>query len=92
MAVPHFIAVAAMLVATTAFDRARAEEAPTPETVVTATRVERQVFETPQAITVLGDRAVDEANVSATPDLFRYAEGVYVQKTNQAAARPSSAA
>lgn len=56
--------------------------ADTSETTVTATRIERELFETPQAVTVIDDRAVEEANVSATPDLFRYAEGVYLQKTN----------
>lgn len=59
-----------------------------PETVVTATRVERQVFETPQAVTILDDQDVEEANTAATPDLLKYAEGVYVQKTNLGGGAP----
>jgi TonB-dependent heme/hemoglobin receptor len=65
-----------------------AEPGATPEMVVTATRVEREVFNTPQAVTILGDRDIQEANTAATPDLFKYAEGVYVQKTNLGGGSP----
>lgn len=59
-----------------------------PEMVVTSTRVERDVFNTPQAITVINDKQIEEANVTATPDLFRFAEGVYIQKTNLGGGAP----
>ena len=44
---------------------------------MTLTRVEPELFETPQAVTVIDSQEIDEANVSETPALFRYAEGVY---------------
>lgn len=59
-----------------------------PEMVITATRVERALFDTPQAVSVLDDEAVEQANVEATPDFFRHAEGVYVQKTNLGGGSP----
>ena len=77
------ILLAAITMVTTA-----AAETSVPETVVTATRVERQVFETPQAVTVIGDQAIDEANAGDTPDFFTYAKGVYMQRTNQGGGSP----
>ncbi len=71
--------------------RAQESESPeprAPEIVVTATRVERELFETPQAVTVIDDEQVREANATATPDLFTYAEGVYIQKTNLGGGSP----
>jgi TonB-dependent heme/hemoglobin receptor len=59
-----------------------------PELVITATRIERNIFDTPRAVTVLNRPAIEAANVSSTPDLFRYAEGVYMQKTNQGGGSP----
>ena len=59
-----------------------------PEMVVTSTRVERDVFNTPQAVTVINDKQIEEANVTTTPDLFRNAEGVYIQKTNLGGGSP----
>lgn len=59
-----------------------------PEMVVTATRVEREVFNTPQAVTVLDDLAVQEANAGATPDLLAGAAGVLIQKTNPGGGSP----
>ncbi|ESS72088.1 colicin I receptor [Methyloglobulus morosus KoM1] len=59
-----------------------------PEVVVTSTRIEREVFNTPQAVTIINDKQIDEANVTATPDLFRNAEGVYIQKTNLGGGSP----
>jgi hemoglobin/transferrin/lactoferrin receptor protein len=61
---------------------------PLSDLVVTATRIERSVFDTPHAVTVLDRQAIEDANVSSTPDLFRYAEGVYMQKTNQGGGSP----
>lgn len=60
----------------------------TPEMVVTATRVEREVFNTPQAVTILDDQDVQDANTAATPDLFKYAKGVSMQKTNLGGGSP----
>lgn len=59
-----------------------------PELVITSTRVEREVFNTPQAVTIINDKQIDEANVTATPDLFRNAEGIYIQKTNLGGGSP----
>lgn len=59
-----------------------------PELVITSTRVEREVFNTPQAITVINDAQIEQANVTSTPDLFRNAEGVYIQKTNLGGGAP----
>lgn len=59
-----------------------------PSVVVTATRAERSPFDTPQAITVIDAQDVQELSVAATPDLFRYAEAVYMQKTNLGGGSP----
>jgi hemoglobin/transferrin/lactoferrin receptor protein len=59
-----------------------------PEVVVTATRVERELFNTPQAATLIDQEEVEEANVPSTPDLFNYATGVYIQKTNLGGGSP----
>jgi hemoglobin/transferrin/lactoferrin receptor protein len=56
--------------------------------VVTATRSERESFDIPQAVTLLDSQQIEEANVSATPDLFQFAEGVYIQKTNLGGGSP----
>lgn len=64
------------------------DTAPIPEVVITATRIEREVFETPQGVTVIGDEAVAQANVPSTPDLFQFAQGVYMQKTNLGGGSP----
>lgn len=61
---------------------------PAPEMVVTATRVEREVFNTPQAVTVLDDLAVEQANAGTTPDLLSGTEGVLIQKTNPGGGSP----
>lgn len=59
-----------------------------PEVVVTATRVERQLFETPHAVSVVGDRDVSESNTSRTPDILSGTEGVLIQKTNVGGGAP----
>lgn len=59
-----------------------------PQIAVTAIRTEREVVETPQAITVIDKRELRRANVSRTPDLLRYAEGVYVQNSNLGGGSP----
>ena len=56
--------------------------------LVTAGRVERQLFETPQAVSVLDDEAVEQANAATTPDLLRGVEGVLIQKTNPGGGSP----
>ncbi|MHB1187042.1 TonB-dependent receptor plug domain-containing protein [Thiobacillus sp.] len=65
-----------------------ADNEPAPEMVVTATRVEREVFNTPQAVTVLDDLAVQQANAGTTPDILSGAEGVLIQKTNTGGGSP----
>jgi len=56
--------------------------------VITATRIERQLFNTPQAITVITDKDIEESNVATTPDILSTADGVYVQKTNLGGGAP----
>lgn len=58
------------------------------EMVVTATRVERQVFETPQAVTIIDDQAVAESGASKTPDILTGTEGLLIQKTNAGGGSP----
>ncbi|MDA8260403.1 MAG: TonB-dependent receptor plug domain-containing protein, partial [Betaproteobacteria bacterium] len=65
-----------------------ADNAPIPEMVVTAARVEREVFDTPQAVTVLDDLAVQQSNAGTTPDILSGAEGVLIQKTNPGGGSP----
>jgi outer membrane cobalamin receptor len=65
-----------------------ADNEPTPEMVVTATRVEREVFNTPQAVTVLDDLAVEQANTGTTPDILSGTTGVLIQKTNSGGGSP----
>lgn len=65
-----------------------AETEPAPEMVITATRVEREVFNTPQAVTVVDDLAVEQANAGTTPDILTGVEGVLVQKTNAGGGSP----
>lgn len=61
---------------------------PEPEMVITATRVEREVFNTPQAVTVLDDQDVEEANAATVPDILSGAAGVLIQKTNPGGGSP----
>lgn len=65
-----------------------ADNESTPEMVITATRVEREVFNTPQAVTVLDDLAVEQANAGTTPDILSGATGVLIQKTNPGGGSP----
>ena len=64
-----------------------AEEA-LPELVVTATRVERELFNTPQAVTLIDPLEIEQTNAPSTPDLFDFATGVYIQKTNLGGGSP----
>ncbi|MGH8625299.1 MAG: TonB-dependent receptor plug domain-containing protein [Gammaproteobacteria bacterium] len=59
-----------------------------PKLVVTATRSERQPFDTPQAVSIISEEEIERLNQFATPDLFRYAEGVYVQRSNLGGGSP----
>ena len=61
---------------------------PEPEMVITATRVERQVFETPHAVSILDDQAVAESNAAKTPDFLTGTTGVLIQKTNAGGGSP----
>ena len=59
-----------------------------PQMVITATRSERQPFNTPQAVSIISEEAIERSNQFATPDLFRYAEGVYIQRSNLGGGSP----
>jgi outer membrane receptor protein involved in Fe transport len=59
-----------------------------PDIGITATRSERESFEIPHTVTLLDSPQVEQANVTATPDLFDFAEGVYIQKTNLGGGSP----
>ena len=65
-----------------------ADNDPVPEMVVTATRIERQIFNTPQAVTLLDDLVVEQANAGTTPDILSGATGVLIQKTNPGGGSP----
>ena len=65
-----------------------ADNEPEPEMVITATRVEREVFNTPQAVTVLDDQDVEEANAATVPDILSGTAGVLIQKTNPGGGSP----
>lgn len=64
------------------------DNGPVPEMVVTATRIERQIFNTPQAVTLLDDLAVEQANAGTTPDILSGVTGVLIQKTNPGGGSP----
>ncbi|MBA3732512.1 MAG: TonB-dependent receptor plug domain-containing protein, partial [Gammaproteobacteria bacterium] len=59
-----------------------------PQITVTAARVMRSDFDTPRATTVIGQKEIQRANTSRTPDLLRYAQGVYIQNTNLGGGSP----
>lgn len=59
-----------------------------PEMVITATRVEREVFNTPQAVTVLDDQTVEESNAATVPDILSGTTGLLIQKTNPGGGSP----
>lgn len=59
-----------------------------PDLVVTATRVERELFDTPQAVTLIDSLEIEQSNATSTPDLFDFATGVYIQKTNLGGGSP----
>lgn len=65
-----------------------AQDADGAEMVVTATGIERQVFETPHAVSVLDDQTVAESGMAKTPDILAGTEGVLVQKTNAGGGSP----
>jgi hemoglobin/transferrin/lactoferrin receptor protein len=59
-----------------------------PQMVITATRSERQPFNTPQAVSIISEEEIERLNQFATPDLFRYAQGVYIQHSNLGGGSP----
>lgn len=67
---------------------ALAQDAAIGEMVVTATGIERQVFETPHAVSVLDDKTIDESGMAKTPDILSGVEGILVQKTNAGGGSP----
>ena len=52
------------------------------QVVVTATRGERSTFDTPQAVNVIGSRAIADGNVTTTPDALAGQAGILIQKSN----------
>lgn len=67
---------------------ASAQDAAIGEMVVTATGIERQVFETPHAVSVLDDKTIDESGMAKTPDILSGIEGILMQKTNAGGGSP----
>lgn len=65
-----------------------AQDADVGEMVVTATGIERQVFETPHPVSVLNDQTIAESGSAKTPDILSGAEGILVQKTNAGGGSP----
>ncbi|MBI3249916.1 MAG: TonB-dependent receptor [Deltaproteobacteria bacterium] len=59
-----------------------------PEMTVTATREERPLLETPQAVTTIEPEEVARQTPSVLPDLLRGATGVFVQQTTPGQAAP----
>ncbi len=72
--------IAAALAAHPAVNSAYAQNAELrlPEIGVTATRAEREVFKTPQAINVIANREVIESNAAATPDILQGEAGILI--------------
>ncbi|MBA2351490.1 MAG: TonB-dependent receptor plug domain-containing protein [Burkholderiales bacterium] len=82
--------IAAALAAHPAVNSAYAQNAELrlPEIGVTATRAEREVFKTPQAINVITNREVIESNAAATPDILQGEAGILIQKSNTGGGSP----
>lgn len=58
------------------------------EMVVTATRVEEQIFSIPQAVTRMDRREIEEGIYRGTPDALAQQPGIMVQKTAQGQGSP----
>lgn len=58
------------------------------EFVITARRIETNDFSSPEAITVLNSRQLDQEAARSTPEALMGATGVYVQKTNHGGGSP----
>lgn len=58
------------------------------EVAVTATRVEKKIFETPNAISVVNQEEITRENPKMTPDLLRDTAGVFAQKTTHGQGSP----
>ncbi|MBC7944870.1 MAG: TonB-dependent receptor, partial [Burkholderiales bacterium] len=59
-----------------------------PETVVTATRTERELFETPQSVNVITHQEVIDSNAATTPDVLIGQAGILIQKSNTGGGSP----
>jgi outer membrane receptor protein involved in Fe transport len=57
--------------------------------VVTAQRAERDAFEVPEAVSALGPLELSERPLRSTPEALIGVPGVWMQKTNHGAGRPS---
>ncbi len=77
---------ASWLTATAAY--AAADVIVLPSVVVTATRGEREAFETPQAVNVITNRAVLESNAATAPDILLGQQGILMQKSNTGGGSP----
>jgi len=58
------------------------------EIAVTATRVEKDIFQTPNAISVADQKQIERMNAQTTPLILRETEGVFVQKTTHGQGSP----
>lgn len=58
------------------------------EFVITARRIETNDFSSPEAITVLNSRQLEQEAARTTPEALMGATGVYVQKTNHGGGSP----
>lgn len=61
---------------------------PLSEVAVTATRSERETFDTPQAVNVITNRMIVESNAGTTPDVLTGEAGVLIQKSNTGGGSP----
>ena len=58
------------------------------EIAVTATRVEKDIFQTPNAISVVDQKRIERMNAQTTPLILREAVGVFAQKTTHGQGSP----
>lgn len=58
------------------------------EIAVTATRVEKDTFRTPNAISVVGQEKIERMNAQTTPLILRETVGVFTQKTTHGQGSP----
>jgi len=83
-------ALGVLLVSHLAVPVSQAAEADSPATeiVVTATRTERAVFDAPQAVNVVTQQMIADANVANLPDALVGESGLLIQKSNTGGGSP----